>query len=219
MKLRRFGEILKKTRELRGFSLRELAKVLKVSATLISKWELGKYPPPQKIDTIKKISQTLAINENELLELCYIENMLNDLPANLREALKKSLYVHLKTNYRNEKGYFRGPDNMFDSLVPLASNETDLFIMNKFGFQWDDINYPKFKTLAEWVINDFLMQLLCKISIDFIDVQKGYRDIGSFLRNEERHFIVQLYLLKPDGTEELFELDSGGISVYDGLLM
>ncbi|SFR14960.1 helix-turn-helix domain-containing protein [Desulfoscipio geothermicus] len=219
MKMRRFGEILKKTRELRGFSIRDLAKILKVSATLVSKWEIGKYPPPQKIETIKKISQVLAIDENELLELCNIENMLNGLPNNLRVALKKSLYIHLKTNYRDENGRFKGPENIYDSLLPLASNGKNLLVVKQFGFQWDEINYPKFKTLAEWIINDFLMQLLCKISIDFVNIQNGYADIGTFLRNENRKFIIQVYFLKPDGTEELYELDSDGISFSDFLLV
>lgn len=221
MKMRRFGEILKKNKELRGISTRELAKMLKVSATLVSKWETGKYSPPQKRDIIKRISQILAINENELLEICHIENMLNDLPINLKEALKRSLYIHLKTNYRDEKGRFKGPENICDSLFPLASQGTDAsFLKSIIGsFEWDKINYPKFKTLEEWIINDFLLQLLCKVSIDLVDTKRGYYDTGTFLRNEERQFIIKVYFLRLDGNEELFMLDSDGINFSDYLLL
>ncbi len=217
MKSRRFGEILKKSRVLRGFSVRDLAKLLKVSATLVSKWEIGKYPPPQKSETIKRISKILAIDENELQELCNIENMLNGLPHNLRKALKQSLYIHLKTNYRDKEGCFKGPENICDTLFSLAHDLGNPMVAHLISntFNWNKINYSKFNKLDEWVINDFLLQLLCNISIDFVNVQNGYADRETFLRNENRKSIIQVNFLKPDETEELYELDFEGISYYE----
>lgn len=224
MKFRRFGEILKKNRELRRLSIRDLSKILKVSATLISKWEIGKYPPPRKPEIIRKISQALALHENELIEIIYIENILNDLPPTLREALKRSLYIHLKTNFTDQDGFFKGPDNIRESLLPLAVGGKDpetvkltSFIVG--NFNWDKIDYQKFKTLDEWIINDFLMQLLCKISLDFVDIHKDYSDIKTFLRNEERLFLVKVHYLKPDDSEEIFLLDSDGINISASLLI
>lgn len=221
MKMRRFGEILKKNRELHGFSTRDMAKVLKVSATLISKWEAGKYPPPNKPEIIRKISRALSLNENELMELSRIENMLNDLPANIREALKRTLYVHLKTNFIDEDGCFKGPESIFNSLVPLTADGRDPSIIKSISgtFKWDQITYSKFKTLEEWVINDFLIQLLCRISIDFKHVKKGYADTRTFLRNTERLYLIEVCYSKPDDTEEIFLLDSEGISVHEFLLI
>lgn len=63
-----FGKFIRDTRlSLKNpLGLREFARMVGISATYISKMEVGDYMPPSE-DKIKKMAKILQINEDELL--------------------------------------------------------------------------------------------------------------------------------------------------------
>jgi transcriptional regulator with XRE-family HTH domain len=64
----RFGERLRELRKQQGINQRDLADMVEVDFTYISKIETGDSPPPSKI-TIHRIAQALHANESELVVL------------------------------------------------------------------------------------------------------------------------------------------------------
>ena len=66
MSTERFGEFVRREREAREIGLREMAKMIGVSPTYLSKVERDEFPPPAE-DKVKAIAQVIACDVDELL--------------------------------------------------------------------------------------------------------------------------------------------------------
>jgi plasmid maintenance system antidote protein VapI len=66
MSTERFGEFVRREREAREVGLREMAKMIGVSPTYLSKVERDEFPPPAE-DKVKAIAQVIACDVDELL--------------------------------------------------------------------------------------------------------------------------------------------------------
>jgi len=64
----KFGAFVRKEREEREIGLREMAKIIGVSPTYISKVERDEFPPPAE-DKVRKIAKIFEIDVDELLAL------------------------------------------------------------------------------------------------------------------------------------------------------
>ncbi len=62
----RFGEFVRRNREAKGIGLREMAKLVGVSPTYISKVERDEFPPPAE-DRVKLIAELIGCDVDELL--------------------------------------------------------------------------------------------------------------------------------------------------------
>lgn len=64
----RFGAFMRQKREEKEIGLREMAKIIGVSPTYVSKVERDEFPPPAE-DKVRKIAEILDIDVDELLAL------------------------------------------------------------------------------------------------------------------------------------------------------
>jgi transcriptional regulator with XRE-family HTH domain len=77
-----FGAHVRRLREEREIGLRPFAKMIKVSATYLSKIERGELPPPAE-ERIKEIARLLEQNPDELLALA------GKVASDVREIIKE----------------------------------------------------------------------------------------------------------------------------------
>jgi HTH-type transcriptional regulator, competence development regulator len=63
-----FGALVRQEREAKEIGLREMAKMIGVSPTYLSKVERGDFPPPAE-DKVKKIARIIGRDPDELLAL------------------------------------------------------------------------------------------------------------------------------------------------------
>ena len=64
----KFGAFVRQEREAREIGLREMAKMIEVSPTYVSKVERDEFPPPAE-DKVRKIAKILKLDVDELLAL------------------------------------------------------------------------------------------------------------------------------------------------------
>jgi len=64
----KFGEFVRRERVVKDIGLREMAKLIQVSPTYLSKVERNEFPPPAE-DRVKAIAKILGSNVDELLAL------------------------------------------------------------------------------------------------------------------------------------------------------
>ena len=62
----KFGEFVRREREAKEIGLREMAKMIGVSATYLSKIERDEFPPPAE-DKVRKIAAIIGCDADELL--------------------------------------------------------------------------------------------------------------------------------------------------------
>jgi ribosome-binding protein aMBF1 (putative translation factor) len=62
----KFGTFVRREREAKGIGLREMAKMIGVSPTYVSKVERDEFPPPAE-DKVKAIAQIIKCDTDELL--------------------------------------------------------------------------------------------------------------------------------------------------------
>jgi ribosome-binding protein aMBF1 (putative translation factor) len=62
----KFGAFVRREREAKGIGLREMAKMIGVSPTYVSKVERDEFPPPAE-DKVKAIAQIIKCDTDELL--------------------------------------------------------------------------------------------------------------------------------------------------------
>src|SRR6201987_5120820 len=62
----RFGEFVRRQREAKGIGLREMAKMIGVSPTYLSKIERDEFDPPAE-DKVRKIAEIIGCDADELL--------------------------------------------------------------------------------------------------------------------------------------------------------
>ena len=81
MSTERFGEFVRREREAREIGLREMAKMIGVSPTYLSKVERDEFPPPAE-DKVKAIAQVIACDVDDLSDI--IKQQPRELAALLR---------------------------------------------------------------------------------------------------------------------------------------
>jgi len=64
----KFGEFVRREREAKEMGLREMAKMIGVSPTYLSKIERDEFPPPAE-DRVRKIAEIIGRDPDELLAL------------------------------------------------------------------------------------------------------------------------------------------------------
>ena len=62
----KFGEFVRREREVKEIGLREMAKMIGVSPTYLSKIERDEFPPPAE-DKVRKIAAIISCDADELL--------------------------------------------------------------------------------------------------------------------------------------------------------
>ena len=62
----KFGEFVRRQRETKEIGLREMAKMIGVSPTYLSKMERDEFPPPAE-DKVRKIAEIIGCDVDELL--------------------------------------------------------------------------------------------------------------------------------------------------------
>ncbi|MEA5583451.1 helix-turn-helix transcriptional regulator [Nodularia harveyana UHCC-0300] len=64
-----FGQLIRQARKDKGFSQRELAKLIELDFTYLSKLENNRADYPPKEDVIRSLAQNLDLNEEQLIFL------------------------------------------------------------------------------------------------------------------------------------------------------
>ncbi len=87
-----FGALVRREREGRGIGLREMAKMIGVSATYLSKIERDEFPPPAE-DRVRTIAGILGHDPDELLALAGkvssdLENIIKEQPREVAVLLR-----------------------------------------------------------------------------------------------------------------------------------
>jgi transcriptional regulator with XRE-family HTH domain len=100
-----FGERLRELRKQRKVCQRDLANMIEVDFTYISKIETGNTPPPSRI-TIHRIARALDANESELIILA-----------------GKSLEMYKDLIQQANKILSRFLDEVYDPLFPVEKYE------------------------------------------------------------------------------------------------
>src|SRR6202051_4645958 len=62
----KFGQFVRREREAKGIGLREMAKMIGVSPTYLSKIERDEFPPPAE-DKVKAIAKIISCDADDLL--------------------------------------------------------------------------------------------------------------------------------------------------------
>lgn len=62
----KFGAFIRREREAKEFGLREMAKMIEVSPTYLSKCERDEFPPPTE-DKVRKIAKIIGCDTDDLL--------------------------------------------------------------------------------------------------------------------------------------------------------
>jgi transcriptional regulator with XRE-family HTH domain len=65
---KKFGSLVRREREVKEIGLREMAKMIGVSPTYLSKVERDEFPPPAE-DRVKQIAKVIGYDADELLAL------------------------------------------------------------------------------------------------------------------------------------------------------
>lgn len=150
-----FGEKLQELRKNKGLTQEELAEVLYVSRTAVSKWESGRGYP--NIDSLKEISRFFSVSIDELLSS---EKLLS-----IAEGEKKS-------NIRNLCNMLSGAVDLFSVILiilPLYPN-----IIDEFVYSVNLMNYTQVSQINKiiyWVIYIVLL-LLGIFEIIFVKTKK-----------------------------------------------
>jgi transcriptional regulator with XRE-family HTH domain len=77
----KFGKFVRQKREAKQIGLREMARMIRVSPTYLSKIERDEFPPPAE-DKIKAIADILNLDADNLLRLA------DKVPSDLTEIIK-----------------------------------------------------------------------------------------------------------------------------------
>jgi HTH-type transcriptional regulator, competence development regulator len=94
----KFGAFIRREREARGLSLRDMAKKIKVSPTFLSKVETEDWKPGE--EKLRKIAEVIGCNPDDLMARA------GRVPAELSEIIKQSPHRHQMTALlRTAKGF------------------------------------------------------------------------------------------------------------------
>src|SRR5262245_43681760 len=94
----RFGAFIRREREAKGLSLRDMAKKIKVSPTFLSKVETEDWKPGE--EKVLKIAEVIGCNPDDLMARA------GRVPSELSEIIKQSPHRHQMTALlRTAKGF------------------------------------------------------------------------------------------------------------------
>lgn len=94
----KFGAFIRREREAKGFSLREMAKKIKVSPTFLSKVETEDWKPGE--EKLRKIAEVIGCDADDLMARA------GRVPTELSEIIKQSPHRHQMTALlRTAKGF------------------------------------------------------------------------------------------------------------------
>lgn len=96
--LTKFGKFIRESRLKLNIGLREFAGKVGISATYISKMEVGEYAPPKE-ENIRKMAKILGLNEDKLI------TMAGKLPSDLGDIIGKEpeLYAAFLRKVKKEE--------------------------------------------------------------------------------------------------------------------
>jgi transcriptional regulator with XRE-family HTH domain len=88
----KFGEFVRRKREAKEIGLREMAKMIGVSPTYLSKIERDEFPPPAE-DKVRNIAGVLGLDADELLALAGrvasdLTDIIRDRPREMADLLR-----------------------------------------------------------------------------------------------------------------------------------
>lgn len=154
------GEQIKKAREEKGLSQRQLAKIAGTNSSGLSKIEAGEREPSLKI--LKKICRYMDLNYNELVfELgmgCKINpqnKLIQDYYNNLDFELIKETYQTYKNRYEMALNQLDFLNKQYDTCK--TKEETELLIDTIKMVEYDNkTNKYIVDLLSEKIINSFL---------------------------------------------------------------
>ena len=157
-----FNEKLKELRSSRGLTQEELAEVLFVSRTAISKWESGRGYP--SIDSLKQIANYFSISIDELLS---------------GERLITIAENENRTNLKNMGNMLFGVVDIFSFIMiilPLYPNKIDDYIysVNLFNYTQTAV----FNLVIMWSFYLALILIgISKILLTQLNIEKGQKVI------------------------------------------
>ncbi len=88
--IERFGEFVRRRRQEKGMGLRQMAKLVLVSPTYLSKVERDEFPPPAE-DKVKAIAKLLEVDQDELLALA--DKVDSELSAIIKERPRQVAHL------------------------------------------------------------------------------------------------------------------------------
>jgi transcriptional regulator with XRE-family HTH domain len=95
---KKFGALVRREREAKEIGLREMAKMIGVSPTYLSKVERDEFPPPAE-DRVKQIAKIIGYDTDELLAIA------GRVPSDLSDIIKKHQHpTELAALLRTTKG-------------------------------------------------------------------------------------------------------------------
>jgi transcriptional regulator with XRE-family HTH domain len=159
-----FHEKLQELRKNRGLTQEELAEVLYVSRTAISKWESGRGYP--SIDSLKEISNYFSVTIDDLLS---------------GEKLISIAEKENKDNIRSMCGLLFGIVDLCSFILvilPLYPNTIDDFVYSVNLLQYTETT--TFNRLVYWSVFSFLMLIgIVEIVLARVRLVKGYKILMS----------------------------------------
>ena len=159
-----FHEKLQELRKNRGLTQEELAEVLYVSRTAISKWESGRGYP--SIDSLKEISNYFSVTIDDLLS---------------GEKLISIAEKENKDNIRSMCGLLFGIVDLCSFILiilPLYPNTIEDFVYSVNLLQYTETT--TFNRLVYWSVFSFLMMIgIVEIVLARFRLVKGYKILMS----------------------------------------
>ena len=153
-----FSEKLQELRKSKGLTQEELAEILYVSRTAVSKWESGRGLP--NIESLKEISKFFDVSIDDLLS---------------GEKLLSIAEKENKSNIRNMCDLLFGIVDLFSLLLvvlPLYPNTVDNFVYSVCLLNYTQIS--KTTLMAYWILFSCLFTVgIIKIILIKINAEKG----------------------------------------------
>ena len=108
-----FGERLRRLRDGRGLTLRELASALGVSAPAVSKWEHGSSKPRPRLRSA--LAEALAVSEAELFSDSRQDQFGAALSLAIEESVSRQICVELEAGQKQSL-----PETVMDAKEKIA---------------------------------------------------------------------------------------------------
>lgn len=111
-----FGQIIRKARKDKGYSQRELAKLLGLDFTYLSKLENNRADYPPKEEIIRALANSLELNPEELIFLA------GRIPHNDEDLLKDN-YKHMPMLFRRLRENPEFAQKVFQEAMKLEDQD------------------------------------------------------------------------------------------------
>ena len=114
-----FGKLIRQARKNKGYSQRELAKLLKVDFTYLSKLENNRADYAPKEEVIRSLARHLNLNPEELIFLA------GRIPQNQAELLKQH-YKNMPTLFRRMGENPEFANRVFQEAIAVENQSSEL---------------------------------------------------------------------------------------------